>query len=412
MSLELHTVFSENDSATFRDYSTKGNDGTTTGSPTLEVGTNGYRVAWDGADYSLHGDISAVEGIKNFTLMWRGYIAASSAVETIAGKDGVWRLGQTTSNQIRVELEQSAKTITLTSTSTYDSATELVVMARYDGTNSALWINGVAEDTDAAGADTALDTSTEQVVQGAGYTLAGGATNYFTGKTEEFRLYTDYLNLNNAIALRANNKGTYLIMSSLFDPGFNAGDLIYNNTSAVGEVNYVVTVSEGSGVYKVNPVNSSAPIIDGMHLKRVGHCWDTARQQMGRIGEASLFPYFEILHGVSSFTHLTDGTKVVTTIGEKGIGKREVTKTANYTLTDNDVKCFADATSGAITITLPAFPYLRKEYEVIKIDSSANAVTISGNGNNVNGLASQSLISQYDSVRLSYHDSAGAWYVV
>ncbi len=409
MSLQLHTTFSENDSATFRDYSTKGNDGTTIGGPALENGDIGKRVAWAGTEASNHGDITALEGVLEFSFFWVGQIASSASIEYIAHKEGVWTFYKDASDKLVFDFTNTSKKITLTS-SAQTAGTTLYVGGASNGTLSRLWISGTTEDTDSTGAGNLLTTTGNDVVQGARFN--GGYSNHFTGKTEEFRAYSSALGGSNFTAIQNNEKGFYVVMSSIFDPDFQDGDLIYNSETPLGDVKAVVTLAAGSGIYKLNPVDASAPVTDGMMLKRAGHCWDTARQQVGRVGEASLFPYFETLHGVSNFTKLTDGTQVVTTIGEKGIGKREVTKTANYTLTDNDVKCFADATSGAITITLPAFPYLRKEYEIVKFDSTSNAVTIDGNGSNINGSATQDLDIQFDSIRISYHDSAGAWYVV
>lgn len=80
------------------------------------------------------------------------------------------------------------------------------------------------------------------------------------------------------------------------------------------------------------------------------------------------------------------------------------TKTANVTTTYTvpaDVSWVrADATSGAFTVTLPvASENWRREIGVIKIDSSANAVTVSRSGSDkINGANTQSLGSQYSTL--------------
>ena len=59
------------------------------------------------------------------------------------------------------------------------------------------------------------------------------------------------------------------------------------------------------------------------------------------------------------------------------------TKTANYTLLTGDGgTTFADATAGAVTITLPAASSttIGRSYQVFKVDSSGNAVNIAPNG--------------------------------
>jgi len=60
-----------------------------------------------------------------------------------------------------------------------------------------------------------------------------------------------------------------------------------------------------------------------------------------------------------------------------------LTKTANYTLLTGDGgTTFADATAGAVTITLPAASSttIGRFYQVFKVDSSGNAVNIAPNG--------------------------------
>lgn len=73
----------------------------------------------------------------------------------------------------------------------------------------------------------------------------------------------------------------------------------------------------------------------------------------------------------------------------------------------------ADATGGAITITLPADQTIGcRELVVSKKDSSGNAVTISGNGKNINGSATASAATQYSFKRMHYLPTAGEWRIL
>jgi hypothetical protein len=76
-----------------------------------------------------------------------------------------------------------------------------------------------------------------------------------------------------------------------------------------------------------------------------------------------------------------------------------VTKTADYTATANDFTIRCDATSGAVTITLPAAAsHTGRIYRVKKVDASANAVTIDGNSSEtIDGSATVSSTTQYAS---------------
>ena len=89
----------------------------------------------------------------------------------------------------------------------------------------------------------------------------------------------------------------------------------------------------------------------------------------------------------------------------RGLVTRTVTASATAQLEDDQIFC--NATSGAITITLyePVGDGAKHQLEVIKTDSSANAITIT------DGTLSTSLIAQDDSVLLEQQYS-GAWFVV
>lgn len=75
--------------------------------------------------------------------------------------------------------------------------------------------------------------------------------------------------------------------------------------------------------------------------------------------------------------------------------------------TDSSINC--DATGGAVVINLPASTGGGKEYFAVKIDSSANACTVTRAGSDtIEGSSTVALISQYDSV-LIRDSSAGSW---
>jgi hypothetical protein len=107
---------------------------------------------------------------------------------------------------------------------------------------------------------------------------------------------------------------------------------------------------------------------------------------------------FSKLSGTVLGTSLTDGG-AVTAVQSPTVG---VTRTfaahAPMATVESVVKC--DATGGAFTQLLPATPIIGRHYVVIKIDASANAITIQpspGTGT-INGAASQSLAAQYNNL--------------
>lgn len=79
------------------------------------------------------------------------------------------------------------------------------------------------------------------------------------------------------------------------------------------------------------------------------------------------------------------------------------TITGNTTLTALDYATNGDASGGAFSVFLPVdiagetFGY---EYVIKKIDATANAVTVDGNGVNIDGGATFPLSAQYDYIRV------------
>lgn len=78
------------------------------------------------------------------------------------------------------------------------------------------------------------------------------------------------------------------------------------------------------------------------------------------------------------------------------------TKTSTYTATANDSIILCNATLAAITINLPtAVGITGKTYDIKKVDSSANAVTMDGAGTEtIDGTLTQACYEQYDSYTL------------
>lgn len=88
------------------------------------------------------------------------------------------------------------------------------------------------------------------------------------------------------------------------------------------------------------------------------------------------------------------------------------TKTAAYTISEGDNTIMADATTAAFTITLPkAALFGGRRFTIKKIDSSAHAVTIDGDGTEtIDGAATVSLASQW-AFRTVVSDGT-AWFII
>lgn len=67
-----------------------------------------------------------------------------------------------------------------------------------------------------------------------------------------------------------------------------------------------------------------------------------------------------------------------------------------YAVLDDDESIFADATSGVVEVDLPASPADGRIIAVRNVGDGTNAVTVDGNGNHVEGAATDSLAGAGD----------------
>jgi hypothetical protein len=88
------------------------------------------------------------------------------------------------------------------------------------------------------------------------------------------------------------------------------------------------------------------------------------------------------------------------------------TKTVGYTATASDYTLLGDATAAAFTITLPAVAACPgRIYNIKKIDSSVNAVTIDGNvSETIDGALTKVLSAQWESVTIQ--NNGTSWFII
>lgn len=87
------------------------------------------------------------------------------------------------------------------------------------------------------------------------------------------------------------------------------------------------------------------------------------------------------------------------------------TKTTNYSVTSVDSVLLCDATSGALTVTLPSAAGIAgRQYTIKRLNGGANAVTVAASGETIDGAATRSLLLQYESVAV-VSDGANWWVI-
>jgi hypothetical protein len=157
-------------------------------------------------------------------------------------------------------------------------------------------------------------------------------------------------------------------------------------------------------------LDAAACAIDGKHLGRDSGTWGCVDDEGGSgsgtgdvEGPAS---------AVDGNLALFDGTtgKLIKDGGNR-YTEALATKTSDYTAGPSDSTILCDASSAAVTITLPAVSGLSgRVYTVIKIDSSTNACTIDPNSTElVNGASTLSTTVQYTSYTIIANGTA--WYI-
>ena len=106
------------------------------------------------------------------------------------------------------------------------------------------------------------------------------------------------------------------------------------------------------------------------------------------------------------------GNTIALSITEAAMRQAVVAKTGAYVATATDTIITCDASGGAFSITLPtAVGVTGKEYYIKKTDSSANAVTIDGDGSEtIDDATTRALSGQYDAV-LVVSDNAEWWII-
>ena len=108
----------------------------------------------------------------------------------------------------------------------------------------------------------------------------------------------------------------------------------------------------------------------------------------------------------------SDGSGNATWQATQAVNQQSVaTKTANYTLTTSDEVILADATGGALTLTLPTAVGNTNLYTIKKIDSSSNTATITtSSAQTIDGGGTAVVKVQYASVNLVSNGSN--WYII
>ncbi len=193
-------------------------------------------------------------------------------------------------------------------------------------------------------------------------------------------------------------------------------------TSSTGGV--TLDVSGGNATYNIQPRLSSLRMLNSsssgwipISASVVGV---TTRVAFGSIPEPGTFDA-GIERDAAGVTKSTDGAgnlrdhKARNLIATGNIARGIVAKTASYTVTANDGVIECDATSAAITLTLPAVASATPgaTYTLKKTDSSGNAVIWDGNASEtIDGALTVSTTTQWASITIIRNAAGTAWLTI
>lgn len=388
MSVVLANSYNENSASTIRDYSVSKIDGVGA-NMSMVADTFGYYADFDGSTSKI--DTATVALGDSFTVFAEFYPDTVTGDRTIYSKEDHSRL-VVDGNRLTFTVDNGVTSqgiVTIVSASTWYK-----VCCTYDGTTMNIYVDNNTVSATIAPSITGLSDANAFE-----FGNLGGA-NYYDGRLREIRFYDNTLD---AVAVGALMGGQQGIKVTVSAHTYNVGDLIIQSDKQGLESHAVVFATETTS-YRVLPMND-LPMRKGLATVRCGHRWDTDRQHFFKLDGSGSSAEIAIFDGVDLHTDLAADTTKKIIVNKDGIYKNAITKTANYTVTNKDLRLYVDSSGGAFTLTLPSSPTTNKELEIIDSVGSCSTynVTINGNGNNIIGSSTLVMSTDYEGFHLSWN---------
>lgn len=384
--------FNENSATTIRDYSENGNDGVGTNLTVTSSSRVGYDAVFNGlSDQISLGNITDLSGQSEMACHFSAYFNSSEGIKNIINK----------SNQFVVTYTNDTDTITVSlfvGTGTATVSTVVALSTWYD--ISIVYVDNILKiyvdnglpviDETKSGV---IDTNTN--IMYLGDTGLGNSAFFLLN---EFKLYAEAITTTNIAAFINAQNGIEITSATLH--GYALGDIIGGNINTSVSQYAIVTYVGSTTVYRLQPLTEKISI--GILLTRVGHLWDAARQWMFVIDDTPQICFYD---GISLSSDVLSASKKVYCMTKDGIIKNSSTKTTTYQVLSTDQRIYVDSSVGAFAVTLELAPVTNRELEIIDSVGSCgtNAVTVIGNGNNINGAGMKNMNANYDSWNLVYN---------
>jgi len=389
--------FNENSATTIRDYSENGNDGTGTGLFIQASARVGNECVFNAvADQIDLGNITDLNGSSALGMALAYKPTGGAGTLSVLNKSGQITITYNyTTNILKVDLVVASGTATVSATLVIDTYYDIGI--GYNGSTLVLYIDEVLTDTD--GSQSGVIATNGNTM----YLGTDGVTNSANFVLNEFKFLDVVGSTDNLAAWAAEQNGVKVTTSKLH--GYSVGDIIGSNINTSYSAYAIVTFVESTTIFRILPLTDE--IGSSSVFQRCGHLWDTTRQWMFIIDDTPQICFYD---GVSKSSEVLAGAKKTVCITKDGITgasivKSSITKTANYTVLSTDQRIYVDSSGGAFTITLESSPATDRELEIIDSVGSCgtNAVTVAGNGNNINGTTPQNMNANYDSWHIVFN---------
>lgn len=202
--------------------------------------------------------------------------------------------------------------------------------------------------------------------------------------------------------------------------GTNKGiKLIVDGTGFLNGIQ-ALTIVKDTGCVGIGTGSFGASMVGGMAIaNNTAPSGDVANQHAyfsADFAAGNAAPYFRTENGtvigLNQSLLTTDNVTHNRLALTGGFKANLVTKTGAYTATADDYTILCDASGGSFTITLPAVAsHANRIYNIKKIDSSANAVTVDGNSSEtIDDSTTAILTTQYESITIQSDGSE--WWIL
>jgi hypothetical protein len=391
-------TFNENTPLVLRDYSQNGQDGTgaaiTISNTTRDYGKD---AVFNGSTSTCQfPNSSAFDSISQFGLRIAVNLTSNTGTDTIFNIPGVFKINFDGTNLTAI-LSTTAGDYTLTNNISGLTGTWFDCFIQWSANNIVFYVtdgNVIFEIQSSATSGT-----TDTVGSIAYYLGYNGSSNHAAFKCNELQIATTTLSTKNLTAYEEQQNGVLITTDST---AYNLGDIIATDWD--GENNTGIITYLGTNEIKILPVDGQ--IYGNTYpIERVGHIWDTGRQWMFVINNDPSICFY---NGINLTTLIAAESTKLYCLGLDGIIENSVTKTANYTLTNNDNFIEVDTSGGAFTLALPPTEDATPSGKIFKIidtggSCGSNNLTVDGGDYNINGSATGTLTADYESWTLRFN---------